>query len=113
MNDIYDGTDLHSSIDQQSTPEAVAEPIDEAESTPEPASPPASEEPVESPAVIRFKSCRWHETPTGGAPYCNNRDVLPFAGKNGFEPDAWCPDCSMFKVKRVVRKRPPTSDYDY
>lgn len=113
MNDIYDGTDVHSSIDQQSTPEAVAEPTEEAESTSEPASPLVNKEPIESPAVLRFKSCRWHETQSGGASYCNNRDVLPFAGKDGFEPEAWCPDCAMFKVKRVVRKRPPGSDYHY
>ena len=113
MNDIYDGTDVGSSLDRQSAPEAVAEPTEPAEPTPDPVPPLEKEEPVESPAVARFKSCRWHETQDGGASYCSNRDVLPFAGKNGFEPEAWCPDCTMFKVKRVVRKRQAADDYDY
>lgn len=62
--------------------------------------------PPENPAIARFQSCRWHETQDGDLPdYCSNRDVLPFAGKNGFNAEAWCPDCDLYKVKRTVKKR--------
>ena len=27
------------------------------------------------------------------------------AGKEGFSPDSWCPDCSLYKAKRMPRKR--------
>ena len=64
--------------------------------TPEPAEP-------EDPAVARFKSCRWHETQDGGAEYCSHRDILPYAGLNGFNPGSWCLDCTFFKVRRAVK----------
>ena len=75
------------------------------ETTPEPA--PAAAPPTEvtvSPAVERFKSCRWRATPEDGA-YCTHRDVLPFAGKEGFVADSWCPDCSFYKLRRTPKKR--------
>ena len=117
MNDFYDGPGRSSSIDQQPPPEAAAEPAEVAESSPVAGPTEVTEAstkaPVEDAALARFKSCRWYEAPDGGASYCNNRDVLPFAGKNGFKPEAWCPDCSLFKVKRTARKRSPDSDYNY
>lgn len=62
--------------------------------------------PQEDPAVARFTSCRWHATQEGdGAAYCSHRDVQPYAGMNGFKPDAWCVDCEFFKVRRTVKKR--------
>jgi hypothetical protein len=60
-------------------------------------------EPI-SAAVVKFQSCRWRAQPDEG-PYCTHRDVLPLAGKEGFKPDAWCPDCAFFKVRRAPRKR--------
>jgi hypothetical protein len=72
----------------------------------------STQEPEASPAVVRFKSCRWHESPDSGASYCSNRDVLPFAGRISFNPEAWCPDCKFYKVKRKVKKRPTNYD-DY
>ena len=27
------------------------------------------------------------------------------AGKEGFKPDSWCADCSLYKAKRMPRKR--------
>ena len=39
-----------------------------------------------NPAVEKFKSCRWKATPEQGD-FCTHRDVLPFAGKEGFKPD--------------------------
>jgi hypothetical protein len=60
-----------------------------------------------SPAAERFRSCRWHTTPDGGSvSYCAHRDVQPFAGTSGFNPEAWCPDCKFFKARRAPRKRP-------
>ena len=54
----------------------------------------------------RFETCRWHANPdNGGAPYCAHRDVLPYAGMNGFNPEAWCPDCRFFKMRRGARKQ--------
>ena len=54
----------------------------------------------------RFETCRWRTNPdNGGAPYCGHRDVLPYAGTNGFNPEAWCPDCRFFKMRRGARKQ--------
>jgi hypothetical protein len=59
-----------------------------------------------SPAVARFKSCRWRMlAEEGTADHCTHRDVLPFAGREGFSPDAWCPDCAFYKLRRTPRKR--------
>jgi len=67
-------------------------------------------EPV-APAVIKFKSCRWRCDPEDGE-YCTHRDVLPFAGKEGFKPDSWCPECAFYKLRRTPKKR-ERSDYSY
>jgi hypothetical protein len=37
--------------------------------------------------------------------------VLPIAGVN-FNPEAWCPDCEFFKLRRTPKKRDP-NDYRY
>jgi hypothetical protein len=68
-----------------------------------------------SPAVQRFKSCRWRKTAENGVPdHCTHRDVQPMAGTAGFSPDSWCPDCGHYKVRRNPRKRPlPSSDDRY
>jgi hypothetical protein len=60
--------------------------------------------PVLSPAAERFKTCRWRATPDVGD-YCTHRDVLPFAGKEGFNPDSWCPECAFYKLRRTPKKR--------
>jgi len=59
---------------------------------------------VVSPAVEKFKTCRWRATPDVGD-FCTHRDVLPFAGKEGFVADSWCPDCSFYKLRRTPKKR--------
>ncbi|HXW05736.1 MAG TPA: hypothetical protein VD833_10925 [Vicinamibacterales bacterium] len=64
-----------------------------------------------SPALERFQSCRWRATPEDGA-FCTHRDVLPFAGKEGFSPDSWCPECSFYKLRRTPKKRERV-DYTY
>ncbi|MDQ3170632.1 MAG: hypothetical protein M3Q55_10890 [Acidobacteriota bacterium] len=56
-----------------------------------------------TPAWARFRSCRWRSDPEDGE-FCTHRDVLPYAGKEGFNPESWCPDCPYFKLKRVARK---------
>lgn len=60
--------------------------------------------PAVSPAVERFKSCRWRCAPEDGE-FCTHRDVLPFAGKEGFSADSWCPDCAFYKLRRTPKKR--------
>ena len=77
---------------------------------------PATEKDVEavamSPAVERFKSCRWRRPPDEGPECCGHRDVLPLAGTTGFDPEAWCPDCAFYKLRRTPKKRDP-QDYRY
>ncbi len=80
---------------------AVALPDAGATSDTAPAPPP---EPVVSPAEARFKSCRWRATPDQGA-FCTHRDVLPFAGKEGFNAESWCLDCGFYKLRRTPKKR--------
>ena len=82
---------------------------------PEPESGAAVEAPVElSAAVQRYHSCRWRQKPEDGNPldYCGHRDVQPMAGTSGFDPEAWCPDCAFYKVRRIPKKRSP-EDYGY
>jgi hypothetical protein len=65
-----------------------------------------------SPAVLKFKSCRWRRPPEDGPECCGHRDVLPIAGTTGFDPQAWCPDCSFYKLRRTPKKRSP-DEYRY
>ena len=54
----------------------------------------------------RFATCRWRANPdNGGSPHCTHRDVLPYAGTNGFNPESWCPDCTFFKMRRGARQQ--------
>jgi hypothetical protein len=69
-----------------------------------PETPPAVAEPVVAPAVLKFKSCRWRCDPDDGE-FCTHRDVLPFAGKNDFKADSWCPECAFYKLRRTPKKR--------
>jgi hypothetical protein len=68
--------------------------------------------PVQSVAMMRFKSCRWRRPPEDGAECCGHRDVLPIAGETGFDPEAWCPDCEFYKLRRTPKKR-SQEDYRY
>jgi hypothetical protein len=84
----------------------------------EPTTPPSApspstggEESSASPAVEKFKSCRWRATPDAGE-FCTHRDVLPFAGKEGFKPESWCPECAFYKLRRTPKKR-ERIDYTY
>ena len=77
-----------------------------------PATPPAADAPAQSAAVVRFKSCRWRRPPEDGPECCGHRDVLPMAGTTGFDPEAWCPDCQFYKLRRTPKKR-ERDDYRY
>ena len=63
-------------------------------------------------AAERFQKCRWRATPEDGE-FCTHRDVLPFAGKEGFKPDSWCPECAFFKLRRTPKKREYNNNYTY
>jgi hypothetical protein len=80
--------------------------------SPAPAAQPAADAPAQSAAVLRFKSCRWRRPPEDGPECCGHRDVLPMAGTTGFDPEAWCPDCQFYKLRRTPKKRDP-NDYRY
>jgi hypothetical protein len=73
---------------------------------------PAADAPAQSAAVLRFKSCRWRRPPEDGPECCGHRDVLPMAGTTGFDPEAWCPDCQFYKLRRTPKKRDP-NEYRY
>jgi hypothetical protein len=79
--------------------------------TPEPTGAAPADAPALSAAVEKFQSCRWRATPEDGE-FCTHRDVLPFAGKEGFKADSWCPECSFYKLRRTPKKR-ERSEYTY
>ena len=51
----------------------------------------------------------------GGTEFCKHGEVLPYAGRNGFNPRAWCPECTFYKARRKTRKRDEADldDFDY
>jgi hypothetical protein len=89
---------------------------DEAGAASTPAEAQTDEQPAASPAAERFRSCRWRATPDAGE-FCTHRDVLPFAGKEGFNADSWCLECAFYKLRRTPKKRERepdrSSDYFY
>ncbi len=66
-----------------------------------------------SAAVMKFRSCRWRRPPEDGSECCTHRDVMPMAGTAGFKPEAWCPDCEHFKLRRSPRKREPREEHHW
>jgi hypothetical protein len=99
------------SLPQAESPAApAADPIPAADQAPaaQTLSPDAG---VLSPAVEKFKSCRWRADPDTGE-FCTHRDVLPFAGKTAFNADSWCPECAFYKLRRTPKKR-ERADYTY
>jgi hypothetical protein len=59
-----------------------------------------------SEAVARFEACRWRRAAENGTPACcGHRDVLPMTGANGFDAEAWCSDCGLYKLRRTRKKR--------
>jgi hypothetical protein len=80
--------------------------------SPESSTAPAVDSPAQTVAVMRFKSCRWRRPPDEGTECCGHRDVLPIAGTTGFDPEAWCPECAFYKLRRTPKKR-TAEDYRY
>jgi hypothetical protein len=76
---------------------------------------PTAESPApQSAAFARFRSCRWHQpAENGSAEFCTHREVKPYAGTTGFDPDAWCQDCQYYKLRRSPKKKSPNDDYPY
>lgn len=73
---------------------------------------PQGEQPA-SPALARFRSCRWQQpAEAGSAEFCTHREVKPYAGTTGFDADAWCPDCVHYKLRRSPKKRSPNQDWN-
>ncbi len=68
--------------------------------------------PAPEPAVARFRACRWHDESDGGAEYCRHGEVLPYTGRNGFSPQAWCLDCAFYKARRKTTPRRDAEDLD-
>ena len=79
--------------------------------TPAPAETATPAEAALSPAFARFKSCRWQQPPeNGSAEFCTHREVKPYAGTTGFDPEAWCGDCQYYKLRRAPKKRDRSND---
>ena len=80
-----------------------------------PATTPAPAAEALSPAFARFRSCRWQQPiENGSAEFCTHREVKPYAGTTGFDPEAWCGDCQYYKLRRAPKKRTPqTDDWGY
>jgi hypothetical protein len=80
-----------------------------AEAVTTPSTPPNNVAPPErgpaSEAVLKFRSCRWRRPAEDTSPECcAHRDVLPLTGTKGFDPEAWCPECTFFKLRRNPRR---------
>jgi hypothetical protein len=79
-----------------------------------PAAATPTDAPALSPAFARFRSCRWQQPiENGGAEFCTHREVKPYAGTTGFDPEAWCGDCQYYKLRRAPKKRTPSDDWGY
>ena len=84
--------------------------------------PPSEDPPTESPGqpaspqstgFVRFTSCRWQQpAEEGNAAFCTHREVKPYAGTTGFDPEAWCVECQYYKLRRAPKKRNP-DEYGY
>ena len=105
-------------IDNQS-PEATAPAPARESPMPSPQSPtpipltPVTSDNLESAAGVRFRSCRWmQKEDSGNQAFCTHREVKPYAGMQGFDADAWCPECQYYKLRRAPRKRSDDS-YTY
>ena len=74
---------------------------------------PVTSDRPESAAFVRFRSCRWMQpAENGNQEFCTHREVKPYAGTQGFDADAWCPDCQYYKLRRAPKKKTP-DDYSY
>jgi hypothetical protein len=75
---------------------------------------PVTSDNPQSAAFVRFGSCRWQQpAENGNTAFCTHREVKPYAGTAGFDPDAWCPECQYYKLRRAPKKKDKTDDYSY
>ena len=90
------------------------EPVDPVEPTPvKPGEGPVTSDRPESAAFVRFRSCRWMQpAENGNQEFCTHREVKPYAGTTGFDPEAWCPECQYYKLRRAPKKR-ERDEYSY
>jgi len=98
-------------------PDPGPRPPDAGSRIPDPGSPipltPVTSDNPESAAGVRFRSCRWmQKEDSGNQAFCTHREVKPYAGMQGFDADAWCPECQYYKLRRAPRKRSDDS-YTY
>jgi hypothetical protein len=93
------------------SPPRIADPSGAADPPVTAAVAPVVDAPAVSAAVIKFRSCRWRRPPEDGTECCGHRDVLPIAGTNSFDAEAWCPDCTYFKLRRTPKKREESYRY--
>ena len=92
----------------------AAAPVDNTPTPPKPGEGPVTSDRPESAAFVRFRSCRWMQpAENGNQEFCTHREVKPYAGTTGFDPDAWCPECQYYKLRRAPKKRNPADDYTY
>ena len=77
---------------------AAAAPVDSPVAPPaKPGEGPVTSDRPESAAFVRFRSCRWMQpAENGNQEFCTHREVKPYAGTTGFDPDAWCPECQYY-----------------
>jgi hypothetical protein len=89
------------------------EPVEDT-ATLKPGDGPVTSDRPESAAFVRFRSCRWMQpAENGNQEFCTHREVKPYAGTQGFDADAWCPECQYYKLRRAPKKRNPADDYTY
>jgi hypothetical protein len=43
--------------------------------------------------------------------FCTHQEVKPYAGTTSFDAEAWCPDCTHYKVRRTPKKRLPAESF--
>jgi hypothetical protein len=81
--------------------------VDDSFDTPVAPTPELAEGPAPaSSGAERYRTCRWRKAAEDGTPECcGHRDVLPLTGANGFDAEAWCPECAFYKLRRTPKKR--------
>jgi hypothetical protein len=102
---------LRATADDREAAPASAVPV----TSPTSPHPPATSDVPQSAAFVRFRSCRWQQPKEEGhdTEFCTHREVKPYAGTQGFDAEAWCPDCQYYKLRRAPKKRNPADEYTY
>ena len=119
-SNFNNNTLLRATADDQVPAPTSPAPVSPPVTNPAPASPmpdghaTATSDVPASAAFVRFRSCRWQQpAENGNQEFCTHREVKPYAGMQGFDADAWCPECQYYKLRRAPKKRNPSDDYSY